>query len=76
MFFFVQCYEFDKFEGYATESEAVARGLQLMNSSLLWAVIVFKHEDLSASATQLPRHVTYKLRYKLHFVEFNRLKFK
>lgn len=58
----IQCYDFDKFEGYATEEEAEKRGLELIDSDGLWAVIAFQHEDLESTTTTLPFHVKYKIR--------------
>ena len=70
--FFPQCYEFDKFEGYATEAEAVNRGLTLMKDSKLWGVIIF-HASSENDVEKLPRNITYKLRYFIKFVHFSRL---
>lgn len=58
----IQCYEFDKFEGYATEEEAVERGMNLIDVGGLWAVIVFKHQNFDITSQNLPHNITYKLR--------------
>ncbi len=59
----MQCYEFDKFEGYATEEEAVERGMGLIDTGGLWAVIVFKAQNNNLTSQDLPHNITYKLRY-------------
>ncbi|XP_046463654.1 ATP-binding cassette sub-family A member 7-like isoform X2 [Daphnia pulex] len=59
---YVECYEFDKFEGYATEEEAVERGKSLIDIGGLWAVIVFKAQNNNLTSQDLPHNITYKLR--------------
>ncbi|XP_014662041.1 PREDICTED: LOW QUALITY PROTEIN: ATP-binding cassette sub-family A member 1-like [Priapulus caudatus] len=55
------CFELDKFEAVEDEEAVVLRGLELQKDSLLWAGLVF--ETTSADdATELPPHVTFKIR--------------
>ncbi len=61
--YFIQCYEFDKFEGFATEEEAVKRGLSLIDTGGLWAVIVFLDNESNFTTKELPHNIAYKLRY-------------
>nr|QST14975.1 ABCA1-1 protein [Diaphanosoma celebensis] len=70
---YIDCYEFDKFEGYETEVEAVKRGMDLINSTELWAVIAFQHEDLNVSAGSLPSHVKYKIRMESYKTDSTKL---
>jgi ATP-binding cassette subfamily A (ABC1) protein 1 len=60
----LQCYDFDKFEGYPIEEEAVARGITLLNQNQLWAVIIFDSADANVtSEDELPFHISYKIRF-------------
>lgn len=58
----MQCYEFNKFEGFATEEEAVSYGIKLLSQDQLWAVIIFEG-DGSNSSDELPAHTIYKIRF-------------
>jgi ATP-binding cassette subfamily A (ABC1) protein 1 len=54
----------DKVEGYATEAEAVERGMELLESKKLWAVVSFVDlGDKNTTLDKLPPFVTYKIRY-------------
>ncbi|KAK4029566.1 hypothetical protein OUZ56_022545 [Daphnia magna] len=60
---YIECYEFDKFEGFPSEEEAVVRGLNLLNENQLWAVIIFDNADSNfTSEDELPKHLKYKIR--------------
>ncbi|XP_059350163.1 phospholipid-transporting ATPase ABCA1-like [Daphnia carinata] len=59
---YVECYEFDKFEGFDTEKEAVERGMDLIDTGGLWAVLVFKNQNVDLASQNLPHNITYKLR--------------
>ena len=66
--FLLQCYDFDKFEGYPSEEEAVVRGINLLDQTQLWAVIIFDSSDSNStlgSEDELPNHITYKIRYDM-----------
>lgn len=68
MFLFFQCYDFDKFEGFPSEEDAVIRGLNLLDQTQLWAVIIFDDDGSNSTSEELPSHVKYKIRSVL-FVE-------
>lgn len=57
-----QCFEFDRFEGYPTEEEALAQGYKLLDANQLWAVIIFDDNATNLHPDFLPEHVTYKIR--------------
>jgi hypothetical protein len=53
------CIELDKFVGYASESEAVSVGGDLLANANMWGVISFQNPEKS---TRLPDIVAYKIR--------------
>ena len=53
------CFEWNKFEGYATEAELVDVGMDMINEGTFWAAIIFNN---SANSTTLPNLISYKIR--------------
>lgn len=68
VFFRSKCYEFNKFEAFSTEEEATVRGMQLMETNQLWAIVAFQPDETDNHSTLsddfLPPHVTYKIRLR------------
>uniref|UniRef100_A0A3Q2D7Z4 P-type phospholipid transporter n=1 Tax=Cyprinodon variegatus TaxID=28743 RepID=A0A3Q2D7Z4_CYPVA len=54
------CFSLDKMEGLDTEGQLIDRALQLLEDRQFWAGVVFLLPNTSSS--QLPPHVTYKIR--------------
>ncbi|XP_015249408.1 PREDICTED: ATP-binding cassette sub-family A member 1-like [Cyprinodon variegatus] len=55
-----KCFSLDKMEGLDTEGQLIDRALQLLEDRQFWAGVVFLLPNTSSS--QLPPHVTYKIR--------------
>jgi len=66
---YIQCYEFNKFEAFDTEEEAVVRGMQLLETHQLWAIVAFQPQPVDNNSTRLPHHVTYKIRMDSHKID-------
>ncbi len=62
----VICFEWNKFEGFATEEELVDVGMDMISQGTFWAGIVFKDEDKSNMST-LPNLMNYKIRMSTSF---------
>lgn len=63
---YLGCFEFDKFEGYESESALVKAGLNYMEDERLWAALVF---DVPSDASEIPKHITYKIRMNTNRVD-------
>ncbi|XP_071439608.1 phospholipid-transporting ATPase ABCA1-like isoform X2 [Hetaerina americana] len=60
---FVECFDLDKVQGFDSEDEAVAEGMNLIESNRLWAVVSFLGiDDKDNASSSLPPMVTYKIR--------------
>lgn len=57
----------DKFEGYLDETQLTRQALYLLEENKLWAAVVFP--DLEPTTSNLPPHVTYKIRMDIDAVE-------
>lgn len=57
----------DKFEGYLNETQLTPQALYLLEENKLWAAVVFP--DLEPTTSNLPPHVTYKIRMDIDAVE-------
>ncbi|CAJ1060852.1 phospholipid-transporting ATPase ABCA1 isoform X1 [Xyrichtys novacula] len=55
-----ECFSLNKLEGLQTEGEMVSRALELLEDRQFWAGVVFMLPN--SSSTELPPHVTYKIR--------------
>lgn len=56
----LQCFSSDKLEGMETEGQLINRALDLLEDRQFWAGVVFLLPN--SSSTELPHHVTYKIR--------------
>jgi hypothetical protein len=63
----VICFEWNKFEGFATEEELVDVGMDMISQGTFWAGIVFKDEDKSNNMSTLPNLMNYKIRMSTTF---------
>lgn len=57
----------DKFEGYLDETQLTRQALHLLEENKLWAAVVFP--GLESTTSNLPPHVTYKIRMDIDAVE-------
>ncbi|CAN9500931.1 unnamed protein product [Ophioblennius macclurei] len=57
-----ECFSMNKLEGLESEGQLVKRALELLEDRQFWAGVVFLLPNTSSSSTQLPPHVTYKIR--------------
>uniref|UniRef100_A0A674GND1 P-type phospholipid transporter n=1 Tax=Taeniopygia guttata TaxID=59729 RepID=A0A674GND1_TAEGU len=64
---YLECLTLDKFEGYLDETQLTRQALYLLEENKLWAAVVFS--DLEPIASNLPPHVTYKIRMDIDAVE-------
>uniref|UniRef100_A0A8C0U5H7 Retinal-specific phospholipid-transporting ATPase ABCA4-like n=1 Tax=Cyanistes caeruleus TaxID=156563 RepID=A0A8C0U5H7_CYACU len=64
---YLECLTLDKFEGYLDETQLTRQALYLLEENKLWAAVVFP--DLEPTASNLPPHVTYKIRMDIDSVE-------
>ncbi|KAF4789589.1 Retinal-specific ATP-binding cassette transporter [Turdus rufiventris] len=64
---YLQCLTLDKFEGYLNETQLTPQALYLLEENKLWAAVVFP--DLEPTTSNLPPHVTYKIRMDIDAVE-------
>ncbi|XP_012735452.2 phospholipid-transporting ATPase ABCA1 isoform X1 [Fundulus heteroclitus] len=55
-----KCFSLDKLEGLDTEGQLIDRALELLEDRQFWAGVVFLVPN--TSSTELPPHVTYKIR--------------
>ncbi|KAM4548979.1 phospholipid-transporting ATPase ABCA1 isoform 1-T1 [Odontesthes bonariensis] len=55
-----ECFSLNKLEGYDTEGHLIDRALELLEDRHFWAGVVFMVPN--TSSTELPPHVTYKIR--------------
>ncbi|XP_027884349.1 ATP-binding cassette sub-family A member 1 isoform X1 [Xiphophorus couchianus] len=55
-----KCFSLDKLEGLDSEGQLIGRALELLEDRQFWAGVVFLLPN--ASSSQLPPHVTYKIR--------------
>ncbi|XP_041861136.1 phospholipid-transporting ATPase ABCA1 isoform X2 [Melanotaenia boesemani] len=68
-----ECFSLDKLEGYDTEGQLIDRALDLLEDRQFWAGVVFQLSN--TSSTELPPHVTYKIRMDIDDVtRTNKLK--
>ncbi|XP_059473610.1 ATP-binding cassette sub-family A member 7-like isoform X2 [Neocloeon triangulifer] len=59
----LECFDANKIESYATEEEAVKRGMELLEHNKLWAVVSFLDvSESNGTLDKLPPYVTYKIR--------------
>lgn len=56
----LQCFSLNKLEGLDTEGQMIDRALELLEDRQFWAGVVFLLPN--SSSTDLPPHVTYKIR--------------
>ncbi|KAM9761903.1 phospholipid-transporting ATPase ABCA1 isoform 1-T1 [Menidia menidia] len=56
----IECFTLDKLEGYETEGQLIERAMELLEDRHFWAGVVFMLPN--TSSTELPPHVTYKIR--------------
>lgn len=56
----LQCFSQNKLEGLETEGQLIERALELLEDRQFWAGVVFLLPNTSSS--ELPPHVTYKIR--------------
>ena len=61
---FMNCFELNRFIGYATEEEALAVGTNLISKNALWAALIFQNPSEGDS---LPKIVNYKIRMSSQF---------
>jgi len=61
----INCFELNRFIGYATENEAVDVGARLQTQNALWAVLIFQNS--SDGQNILPKIVNYKIRMSSQF---------
>ncbi|OWK64540.1 Retinal-specific ATP-binding cassette transporter, partial [Lonchura striata] len=64
---YLECLTLDKFEAYLDETQLTRQALYLLEENKLWAAVVFS--DLEPTASNLPPHVTYKIRMDIDAVE-------
>ncbi|KAI1236667.1 hypothetical protein IHE44_0014920 [Lamprotornis superbus] len=64
---YLECLTLDKFEGYLDETQLTPQALYLLEENKLWAAVVFP--DLEPTTSNLPPHVTYKIRMDIDAVE-------
>ncbi|NXY52990.1 ABCA4 protein, partial [Callaeas wilsoni] len=64
---YLECLTLDKFEGYLDETQLTRQALYLLEENKLWAAVVFP--DLEPTTSNLPPHVTYKIRMDIDAVE-------
>lgn len=56
----VQCFEENRFEGFNSEQEVIARALELISENRLWAGLIFT--NIASNETTLPSYIRYKIR--------------
>uniref|UniRef100_A0A3B4Z3Q7 P-type phospholipid transporter n=1 Tax=Stegastes partitus TaxID=144197 RepID=A0A3B4Z3Q7_9TELE len=61
------CFNLNKFEAAPTESQLVARALEMLDNDTFWAGIVF--ENLQEGSSNIPPYVKYKIRMDVDEVE-------
>jgi hypothetical protein len=60
----LECFDTNKIQSFATEEEAVEKGMELLELNKLWAVISFRDiPDANGTLDKLPPFVTYKIRF-------------
>ena len=60
----LECFDTNKIQSFATEEEAVEKGMELLEQNKLWAVISFRDiPDANGTLDKLPPFVTYKIRF-------------
>ncbi|KAJ7410443.1 retinal-specific atp-binding cassette transporter isoform x1 [Willisornis vidua] len=64
---YLECLTLDKFEGYLDETQLTRQALYLLEENKFWAGVVFP--DLEPTTSNLPPHVTYKIRMDIDAVE-------
>ncbi|XP_027567984.1 retinal-specific phospholipid-transporting ATPase ABCA4 isoform X3 [Pipra filicauda] len=64
---YLECLTLDKFEGYLDETQLTHQALYLLEENKFWAGVVFP--DLEPTTSNLPPHVTYKIRMDIDAVE-------
>uniref|UniRef100_A0A8C3R7H7 ATP binding cassette subfamily A member 4 n=1 Tax=Cyanoderma ruficeps TaxID=181631 RepID=A0A8C3R7H7_9PASS len=64
---YLECLTLDKFEGFFDEAQLTHQALYLLEENKLWAAVVFP--DLEPTTSNLPPHVTYKIRMDIDAVE-------
>ncbi|XP_075792680.1 retinal-specific phospholipid-transporting ATPase ABCA4 [Pelodiscus sinensis] len=64
---YLECLTLDKFEGHADEIQLTSRALNLLEENKFWAGVVFP--DIHSGASELPPHVSYKIRMDIDAVE-------
>ncbi|KAL8178296.1 UNVERIFIED_CONTAM: Retinal-specific ATP-binding cassette transporter [Gekko kuhli] len=64
---YLECLNLDKFEGYADEAQITHRAVYLLEENKFWAGVIFPNLDPKSS--QLPPHVTYKIRMDIDVVQ-------
>nr|CAD7439812.1 unnamed protein product [Timema bartmani] len=57
----LECFDTNKTEGYATEDEAIDRGMELLYGKKLWGVVIFNNIE-SNETDVLPSFIHYKIR--------------
>lgn len=58
-----QCFELNKFEGFATEDEAIKVGIKLIDKEAFWATVVFNNPEVQENGqAKLPKLLSYKIR--------------
>ena len=60
----MNCFELNRFIGYATEEEALVVGTNLISKNALWAALIFQNPSEGDS---LPKIVNYKIRMSSQF---------
>lgn len=62
----LECFDTNKIQSFATEEEAVEKGMELLELNKLWAVISFRDiPNANGTLDKLPPFVTYKIRFDL-----------
>ncbi|KAJ7395294.1 retinal-specific atp-binding cassette transporter isoform x1 [Pitangus sulphuratus] len=64
---YLECLTLDKFEGYSDETQLTRQALYLLEENKFWAGVIFP--DLGPTTSNLPPHVTYKIRMDIDAVE-------
>ncbi|XP_027735766.1 retinal-specific ATP-binding cassette transporter isoform X3 [Empidonax traillii] len=64
---YLECLTLDKFEGYSDETQLTHQALYLLEENKFWAGVIFP--DLGPTTSNLPPHVTYKIRMDIDAVE-------
>lgn len=63
----VQCVNLDKFVAHVDEDQMSHQALYLLQENKFWAGVMFM--DMYSWSTELPRHITYKIRMDIDAVE-------